>query len=87
MAEDKNMVISDKKEVEKIRYRIAKEGASKFHVLADFDRTLTKNFVNGREIPSVISILRNGNYLTEDYAQKAHALFNKYHPIEINNKI
>lgn len=28
--------------------------------------------------------MRNKNYLTEDYSGKAHALFEKYHPIEID---
>jgi 5'-nucleotidase len=54
------------------------------HVLADFDRTLTKAFVNGKNIPSLISILRDGNYLTLDYAKKANDLYTKYHPIEID---
>lgn len=83
----KNVLISNREELERLKGKISKEGASKLHILADFDRTLTKNFVNGKEIPSVISILRDGNYLTSDYADKAHALFNKYHPIEINPKL
>lgn len=83
----KNIILSNKERLEKLKIRILKEGASRLHVLADFDRTLTKNFVNGKEIPSLISILRDGNYPTPDYAEKAHALFNKYHPIEINPKI
>ena len=56
-------------------------------MLSDFDRTLTTAFVNGKAMPSIISILRDGNYLTPDYAPKAHALYNKYHPIEINPEI
>lgn len=55
--------------------------------MADFDRTLTTAFVNGAKTPSVISILRDGNYLTPEYAAKAHELFNHYNPIEINPKI
>jgi len=84
---EENIVISNREELEKIKYKIARDGVSRFHVLADFDRTLTKNFVNGKEVPSIISVLRNGNFLTKDYAEKAHALFDKYHPIEINSKI
>lgn len=82
-----NLVILDKEKLEKIKQAISKAGANKLHVLADFDRTLTKNFVNGKEVPSVISVLRDGSYLTAGYAEKVHALFNKYHPIEIDPKI
>jgi hypothetical protein len=57
------------------------------HVVSDFDRTLTKVFVNGKKIPSLISVIRDGNYLSSDYAEKAHALFNKYHLIETDTKI
>jgi hypothetical protein len=33
------------------------------HVIADFDRTLTYNFVDGVERPSFISVLRSENIL------------------------
>ncbi|MDP3026250.1 MAG: haloacid dehalogenase-like hydrolase [Nanoarchaeota archaeon] len=56
-------------------------------MISDFDRTLTKSFVNGEEIPSLISVLRSGKYLTKDYPQKANDLRSKYYPIEINPDI
>ena len=62
-------------------------GASKIHVLADFDRTLTKYFVGGEYIPSVISILRDGNYLSKDYKEQASALYDEYRPIEMDQKV
>lgn len=52
------------------------------HVLSDFDRTITKP-----NVPSLISVLRDENYLTLDYPEKAKALYNKYHAIEIDSKI
>ncbi len=82
-----NVVVTNAKELEKIKSNIVKDGASKLHILADFDKTLTKAFVNGEKIPSVISVLRDGNYLTKEYAEKAHKLYEKYHPIEINSGI
>lgn len=66
---------------------IKRGGPENLHVLADFDRTLTTAFVDGKSVPSLISILRDGNYLTTDYAEKAHALANKYHPIETDMNI
>ena len=85
MLED--VVITNEPELDKIKAKISKDGDFRLHVLADFDKTLTKAFVKGKKIPSVISILRDGNYLTQNYAEKADALFQKYHPIEINPKI
>jgi 5'-nucleotidase len=79
-----NIMLSNPKEIEKIKKQISKGGVDKFHVIADFDRTLTKEFVDGKRIPSVISILRDGSILSSDYDKKAHELFNKYHPIETN---
>jgi len=83
----KNIIISNSKELEKTKKQILEAGKQKLHILADFDRTLTKAFVNNEKIPSIISVLRDGNYLTKDYAKKAHELFNTYHPIEINPNI
>lgn len=83
----KNIVISNPDKLEKIKQAIIQDGCGNLHVLSDFDRTLTKLFVGGKEIPSLISNLRDGNYLTPDYAEKARALFNKYHPIEIDPSI
>lgn len=61
---------------------IKRGGAAKLHVLSDFDRTLTKSVVDGKKIPSLISVLRDGKYLAPGYAKKAQALFDTYHTIE-----
>ena len=82
-----NVVIPNQEGLEKLKNSISKYGAQKLHILSDFDRTLTTAFVGGKSIPSLISILRDGSYLTPDYAQKAQALYNKYHPIEVDPKI
>ncbi|MBL7148244.1 MAG: hypothetical protein ISS82_05450 [Nanoarchaeota archaeon] len=82
-----NVIISNLSKLKDLKNRFKDGGVEKFHVISDFDRTLTKAFVDGKKFPSVISVLRDGNYLTADYAEKAHALFNKYHPIEIDSDI
>jgi 5'-nucleotidase len=79
-----NVIISNKKGFEEIRKKIVSGGVQNFHVIADFDGTLTKGFVDKIKCPSIIAELRNGNYLSEKYAVEAHALFDKYHPIEID---
>jgi len=82
-----NIIIPRPKELEKFKKSISKGGAERLHILSDFDKTLTKALVNGKSIPSLISILRNGDYLTPDYALKAQELYDKYHPIEVDPKI
>ena len=83
-----NIIIPNKEKVKKLKQKIKSDGKGKLHIIADFDRTLTySQTIERKKLPSVISILRNGDYLSEEYAQKAHALFDKYHPIEIDPKI
>lgn len=80
-------LIVDKRHFEELKQRIKEGGSEKLHVIVDFDKTLTKEFVNGQKQPTVIAQIRSGNYLTSDYPARAHALFEKYHPIEIDPKI
>jgi 5'-nucleotidase len=79
-----NLIILNQENVEKIQNKIISEGKENLHVLADFDRTLTKAFLNGEKTPSIISVLRNENYLSEEYSIKAKELANYYHPIEVD---
>jgi len=81
-----NIIITNKN-LDFIKKNISEQGKNKIQVIADFDRTLTKAFVNGEKSPSVIAQLREGKFLTPDYPQKAHDLFDKYHPIEISDKV
>lgn len=83
----KNIIITNPKRLEKLQKAMAADGAQSLHVLADFDRTLTYAFVNGKKIPSLISVLRDENYLTPGYPAAASALFAKYHAIETDQKI
>lgn len=82
-----NIIISNPRNLERIMESISREGTEKLHVLADFDKTLTKAFIEGQEVHSIIAQIREGKYLTPDYSPRAHALFDKYHPIEIDPKI
>ena len=84
---EKDIIIQNTSNLEDLKKSISEDGIECLHVLADFDKTLTTLFVNGKKVPSLISILRDGNYLTPDYAQKAHELYNKYHLIEIDPKV
>lgn len=82
-----NIIIPNPEKLERTVKIFSKDGKDKIHILTDFDRTLTTAFINGKSVPSLISILRDGNYLTPDYAIKANELYAKYHPIEIAPKV
>ncbi|MDD5295158.1 MAG: hypothetical protein PHP21_04600 [Patescibacteria group bacterium] len=81
------VIIPNPKNLEQLKSEIKRAGFESLHILSDFDRTLTYGVIDGVKTPSIISMLRDGNHLTEDYAAKAHALFDKYHPIEVDSKI
>lgn len=78
----KQIFISNEKKFKILKEKIIANGAERLHILADFDKTLTPAFIDGQPFQSIISILRDGNYLSPDYAGKARALFEKYHALE-----
>lgn len=82
-----NIYYKNKQEFENTIKNIQDQGKEKMHIVADFDRTLTKHFVDGEKRPSLISVLRREWYLWEEYTKKAYALFDLYNPIEINPNI
>jgi 5'-nucleotidase len=83
----KNVLIVDSENLKSKKKIFAAQGKEKIHVLVDFDRTLTKAYVNGKYVPSITSQLRDRHYISEDYSEKAIALANYYHPIEMNLSI
>jgi 5'-nucleotidase len=83
----KSIIISNQEDFEKKKKAFIAEGRDRFHIITDFDRTLTKAYVNGNKFRSIISQLYEGNSLTEDYRKKAKSLQDKYYPIEINSDI
>lgn len=56
-------------------------GRDKLHVMTDFDHTLTKGFIDGKKVASLVAILRESKMLSPDYPAKAHALWDKYYPV------
>jgi cytosolic 5'-nucleotidase 3 len=80
------VVVDQKKFAWQVK-ELKKQGAKNLQVVSDFDRTITKCFVNGKRSPSLIGILREDGYLSANYARQAYRLFNYYHPIEINTKL
>lgn len=81
----REVVFRNEEDLKKKKNNFIEGGNENFHVLADFDKTLTTLFLeNGKKMNSVISIIRNGPYLGEDYSKKANELFEIYHPFEID---
>ena len=88
MNTNKNIIIPNPEKLQKLQKEFYQDGINKIHVISDFDRTLTTAFIDGKKRHSLISILSdNDKYLSFDYTKKAHALFNKYHPIGIDPNI
>ena len=83
----KNLVILNQESLDEKVRKIIEDGAEKLHVVSDFDRTLTKAFVRGVKVPSIISVLRDGNYLTPEYRAKAQEYAKYYGEIERNPNI
>ena len=77
-----NIIVSNQRELDEKLKKIKRDDIDKFHVLSDFDKTLTRAFVDGKETPSIISELRSGYYISKEYSNKATELANKYKPIE-----
>ena len=52
--EKENIIISNPKDLEEKIKGISKGGVNKLHVISDFDRTLTKAFVNGKRLERLL---------------------------------
>ncbi|MEI6420510.1 MAG: hypothetical protein WCO30_02640 [bacterium] len=73
------------KTLETILKDLLAEGVDKLHVLADFEGTLTKEFVDGKKVLSIVYVLRDcPGYLSTEYQEEANNLFDEYHPYENN---
>jgi 5'-nucleotidase len=73
-------IISD--EAQSIIATLIADGADQLHILADFDRTLTQAYPNGKDSGSLISVLYNEGYLSQEYQQTAQAYHQQYSAIE-----
>ena len=58
-----------------------------FYVIADFDRTLTKAFVDGKQNTSLVSVIQEQWYLWQNFTEQSRKNFDKYHPIEIDPNV
>lgn len=79
---------ADKSKALEIIKNIKMQWNQSLHFLADFDRTMTHAFLNGKPASGIISeISNNKTYLWEGYVIKSEELFNFYYPIENDHTI
>ncbi len=79
--------LRDKESLEKKWQKIKEGGVERFHIITDFDRTLTSGKIAGKRTASIISQLRSGNFLSEAYSAEAHKLYDHYRPIETDTSL
>lgn len=82
-----NIVITNQEKFEQIKSKMKKGVAEALHILADFDRALTKMFVNGKKVWSLQGVLRETDILPKEYSPKAQELFNYYYPLETDSSL
>ena len=82
-----SLFIPNPSHLQKTLERIRFDGADNLHILADFDRTLTYGSLNGSKTSTIISLLRDWKHLREDYAERAHQLYDVYNPIEEDSSL
>lgn len=80
-------LIADPIGLEQKLSRIVADGEDHFHVIADFDRTLTKAFVAGKQKSSLESIIADEGYLGAEFTKQSAQNFATYYPIEIDPEI
>lgn len=73
--------------VQGILATIKEGGASKLHIVADFDKTITYGSNGKEKVPSFIGILRHLNILNEAYSKEAQELYELYYPMEISTTL
>ncbi|KAF5777810.1 putative 5'-nucleotidase [Helianthus annuus] len=80
----KAVVVDDPKLLQQKKAAIRLMGPSKFQVIADFDNTLTRFWVDGCRGQSSHGLLQQENPV---YNAKRDELFNYYHPIEFDPQL
>ena len=77
----------DPSSVKAMLARIRAAGPDQLHVIADFDRTLTKATIDGKKVNTAFQCIRDGGYMPEEYTRRGNALYEHYYPIEIDSTL
>ncbi|MFA7717132.1 MAG: hypothetical protein WC875_00235 [Candidatus Absconditabacterales bacterium] len=82
-----DILIPNPQHLQDLIQKISHDGKGHFHVVADFDRTLTKAFVDGKPSVALMYILQEEGHLGPEFTEKSKKNFEKYHAIEIDPSI
>ncbi len=77
-----NVIISRTERYEQLVSTLREGGPSNLHVVADFDKTLTKGVWKGEKRFSLIELIRKYHYLPLGYVTEAYGLADTYRPWE-----
>ncbi|MFC1801753.1 hypothetical protein ACFLZB_04800 [Nanoarchaeota archaeon] len=72
---------------EDLKRKIKQFNKNNFHLVSDFDSTLTQSFVNGERVHSSYSYVRGGDYLSKDFFKRSITLTEYYRPIEFDPNV
>ena len=78
-----SFVIGNPESFEAKKKALIADGISHLHIISDFDRTLT----TGATSSTSFALVEHSKLLSDQYRARALALFEKYHPIELNHTI
>jgi len=81
------VVVVNPQSFERKKTKLIEGGANSLQVIVDFDRTLTKAMVNGKRGSSVYGVIEESGILSSEYHTVVRALFDKYHPVEVDPTI
>ncbi|KAI0497483.1 hypothetical protein KFK09_020712 [Dendrobium nobile] len=84
MSQTQDMFVRDCELLDKKKAAIREAGPSKLQIIADFDGTHTKYWVEGRRGQSSHGLLKQGN---PEYDAKREELYDYYHPLEYSPTI
>ncbi|XP_069953880.1 cytosolic 5'-nucleotidase 3 isoform X1 [Cherax quadricarinatus] len=79
--------IKDMARVDELVTTIVESGFSSLQVIADFDRTLTRVWYNGKECETCHGIMDNSSLMPAFFREDSNKLLAKYYPIEIDPKM
>lgn len=71
---------------DKIR-KFVEGGSSSIQIITDFDRTLTKAFVDGQPAHASYGVIDDSSYVPEAVVQELNSLKSKYFPIEMSSSL
>ncbi|MBW2963657.1 hypothetical protein KY306_02695 [Candidatus Woesearchaeota archaeon] len=72
---------------EELKRKLSKFKPDNFHLVADFDSTLTRAFIDGKRVFSSYAYVRGGKYLSQDFVDRSMELTRHYRPIEFDPNI